>query len=90
MRMCVRVHMYVYAYGCGYIYRCIFFAVSVACTLEQVFWTLVHGQVCALHRCVFTLTYTSANTLAAGCAHMCIFIHLCICMHIYMDGYVRL
>jgi len=88
--MCVRVHMYAYAYGCGYIYMCIFFAVSVAFTLEQVFWTLVHGQVCTLHKCVFTPTYTSANTLAAGCAHMCIFIHLCICMHMCMDAYMRL
>jgi len=64
--------------------------VSVTCTLEQVFWTLVHGQVYTLHKCVFSPTYTSANTLATGCAHMCIFIHLCICMHMYMDAYVRL
>jgi len=60
---------------CVGIYMCAFFAVSVACTL-QVFWALVHEQVCTLHRCVFTPTYTSANTLAAGCAHMCICIHL--------------
>ena len=64
MRVCVRVHMYAYVYVCRY-------AVSVACTL-QVFWAIVHGQVWTLHRCVFTPTYTSANTLAAGCAHMCI------------------
>ena len=86
MCMCVRVHMYAYEYVC----RCILFAVSFACTLEQVFWALVHGQVCKLHRCVFTPTYTSTNTLAAGCVHMCIFIYMCICMHIYMDAYVRL
>jgi len=57
MRMCFRVHMYAYTYVCGYIYTCIFFAVSVTCTL-QVFWTLVHGQVSMLHGCVFTPTYT--------------------------------
>jgi len=68
---------------------CICFAVSVTCTL-QVFWALVHGQVCTLHRCVFTPTYTSANTLAAGCAHMCICIYVCICMYMHMDAYVRL
>ena len=68
--VCIWVWVYIYVH---------LFAVSVACTLEQVFWTLVHGQVCTLHRCVFTPTYTSANTLAAGCAHMCISIHLCIC-----------
>jgi len=82
--ICMRMHMGVV------IYVFTFFAVSVACTLEQVFWALVHGQVCTLHRCVFTPAYTSANTLAAGCAHMCIFIHLCICMHMYLDAYVRL
>jgi len=64
--------------------------VSVACTLEQVFWALVHGQVCTLHRCVFTPTYTSASTLAAGCVHMYIFTYMCICMLIYMDAYVHL
>jgi len=56
-----------------------FFAVSVACIL-QVFWALVHGQVRTLHRCGFTQAYTSANTLAAGCAHMCICIYVCICI----------
>jgi len=79
--VCIWVWVYIYVH---------FFAVSVTCTLEQVFWTLVHEQVCTLHRCVFTPTHTSANTLAAGCAHMCIFIHLCICVHMYMDAYVRL
>jgi len=75
--ICMCMHM-----GVG-IYIGAFFSVSVACTLDQVFWTLVHGQVCTLHRCVFTPTYTSANTLAAGCAHMCIFI-----MHAYVYGCV--
>jgi len=89
MRMCVRVHLYAYAYVCRYVHVCIFFAVSVACTLEQVFWALVHGQVCKLHMCVFTPTYTSANTLAAGCAHMCtcIYVWICICMYVYMCVY---
>ena len=91
---CMRVCIYVYVCMCAdmYIYSIYvhFFAVSVTCTLEQLFWTLVHGQVCTLHRYVFTPTYTSANTLAAGCAHMCILIHLCICMHMCTDAYVRL
>jgi len=38
----------------------------------------------------FTQTYTSANTLTAGCAHMCICINMCIGMHMYMDAYVCL
>jgi len=82
--ICMRMHM------CVSIYICAFFAVSVACTLEQVFWALVHGQVCTLPRCVFTPTCTSANTLAAGCAHVCICIYVCIYMPMYMDAYVRL
>jgi len=84
---CTFVCVCIWVWVCIYLH---FFAVSVACTLEQVFWTLVHGQVRTLHRCVFTPTYTSANTLAAGCANMCIVLHLCICMHIYMDAYVCL
>ena len=87
--ICMRMHM-----GVG-IYICAFFAVSVACTLEQVFWTLVHGQVCTPHRCVFTPTYTSANTLAAGCAHICLFtfvymhayVYGCVCLFIYVCVY---
>jgi len=79
MRIRMYVGIYIYVH---------FFAVSVTCTL-QVFWALVHGQVCMLHRCVFTPTYTPANTLAAGCAHMCICIYVCLCMHMHMDAYVR-
>ena len=88
------MHAYVFscAYVCGYV--CVwvyiylhFFAVSVTCTL-QVFQALVHRQVCMLHRCVFTPTYTSANTLAAGCVHMCICIYMCVWMHMHMDAYV--
>jgi len=78
--VCICVWVYIYVHLC---------AVSVECTL-LVFWALVHGQVCTLHRCVFTPTYTSANTLDAGCAHMCICKYVCICMHIHMDAYVRL
>ena len=37
-----------------------------------------------------TPTYTSANTLPAGYAHMCICIYVCICMHMHIDAYVRL
>ena len=90
----MHAHVFSYAYVCVYI--CVwvyiyvhFFAVSVTCTL-QVFWALVHVQVCMLHRCAFTPKYTSANTLDAGCAHMCICIYVCICMYMHMDAYVRL
>jgi len=89
MRMCFYVHMHAYTYVCRYIYICIFFAVSVTCTL-QVFWALVHGRVCMLHRCVFYTNIHICDTLAAGCAHMCICIYVCICMYMHMDAYVRL
>jgi len=79
----MRIRMYV-----G-ICMCAFFAVSVTCTL-QVFWALVHEQVSMLHGCVFTPTYTSANTLPVGYTHMCICIYVCICMRMHMDAYVRL
>jgi len=74
--VCICVQVYIYVH---------FFAVSVTCTLEQLFWALVHGQVCTLHRYVFTPTYTSANTLAAGCVHMCVFLYMCICIHVYSE-----
>ena len=89
LRMCFRVHMHAYTYVCRYIYMCIFFAVSVTCTL-QVLWALVHGRVCMLHRCVFYTNIHICDTLAAGCAHMCICIYVCICMYMHMDAYVRL
>ena len=85
MFVCIRMRMHM----CVGTYICAFFAVGVVCTL-QVFWALVHGQVCMLHRCLLTPTYTSANTLAAGCAHMCICIYVRVCMHMHMDAYVRL
>jgi len=83
MRMCFRVHMHAYTYVCRYIYVH-FFTVSVTCTL-QVFWALVHGQVCMLHRCVFTPTYTSA-THSLQVVHICVYVYMCVyaCICIWM------
>jgi len=77
----MHAHVFSCAYVCIYICMWVyihvhFFAVSVTCTL-QVFWALVHGQVSMLHGCGFTPTYTSANTLPAGYAHVCICIYVC-------------
>ena len=56
---------------------CMHFGTGV---LDTSVWAGVYAtQVC------FYANVHSANTLAAGCAHMCIFIHLCIRMHICMD-----
>jgi len=93
MCMRVRVHMYTYVLCmCAWcIYICaFFFAVSVACTLELVFWAPVHVQVYTLYRCFFDINVHICDTLAAGCAPMCICICLCVCMHMYMDTYVVL
>jgi len=82
MHMCVCMY-YIYVH---------FFAVSVACTLEQVFWAPVHLQLYALCRCSFDIDVHICDTVtfAAGCAHMCICILMCTCMHVYMEAYVRL
>jgi len=60
-----------------------FFAVGVPCTLEQVFWALVHGQVCTLPRCVFAPTYTSA-THSLQVVYICVYVY----MHAYVYGCV--
>ena len=39
--------------------------------------------------CFYTNVHI-CDTLAAGCAHMCICIYVCICMYMNMDAYVRL
>jgi len=68
----------------------IFFALSIACTLEQVFWAPVHVQLYALYGCSFDINAHICNTFAAGCAHICICICMCVCMYMYMDAYVGL
>jgi len=39
--------------------------------------------------CFYTNVHI-CDTLAAGCAHMCICIYVCICMYLHMDAYARL
>ena len=87
-----------HVYSCGYVCVCIcvyvymyvhFFVVSVACTL-QVFRAPVHVQLYALYRGSFDINVHICDTFAAGCAHMYTCIYMCICMHMYMDAYVRL
>ena len=63
--ICIRMHMC----GCTYIYVH-FFAVSVACTVEQVFWAPVHVQLYALYRWSFDINVHNFDTFAAGSAHM--------------------
>jgi len=63
---------------------------SVAYTLEQVFWALVHVQMYTLYRWLLDINVHICDTLAAECAHMCMCIYICMLMHMYMDTYVRL
>jgi len=79
--ICMRMHM------CVSIYVCALFAVSVACTLEQVFWALVHGQVCMLHKCVlYTNVHICEHTRCRLCAY--VYIHINAYMHAYVYGCV--
>ena len=84
MRMCMHVHAYMHGRVCAQP------AVSVTCTLEQVFWALVHGRVCTLHRCVFYTNVHICDTITAGCAHVCVCTYVCIWMHVCMDACMRL
>ena len=79
MCMCMHVHAYMHGRVCARP------AMSVTCTLEQVFWALVHGRVCTLHRCVFTPTYTSV-THSLQVVHVCVYVYMCVyaCMCIWM------
>jgi len=75
------------AYAPMYMQRrvCALPAVSFTCTLEQVFWVLVHGRVCTLHRCVFTPTCTSV-THSLQVVHMCVYVYMCVhgCVCLWM------
>jgi len=74
--MCVCIYIYVH-----------FFAMSVACTLEQMFWALVHGQVCMLHRCFFdTNVHICEHTRCRLCTY--VYMHICVHMHAYVYRYV--
>ena len=62
-------------------------AVSVACTLEQVFSALEHGQMCTLHRCVFdTNVHICEHTRCRLCT--CVYMHVYVYMHAYVYGCV--
>ena len=87
-----RTHTYIYIsmHACVYIYIYVhLFAVSFVCTLEQVFWALVHVQVCMLHRCFFdTNIHICEHTRCRLCT--CVYMSICVYMHVYqMDAYVR-
>ena len=64
-----------------------FVEVSVVCTLKQVFWALVYGQVCTLHRRIFyTNVHICEHTRCRLCAY--VYMHIYVCMHAYVYGCV--
>jgi len=77
-RVCSCVYECVYICVCVYMYVH-FFAVSHVCTLEQVFWALVHGPGCTLHRCFFY-----------NYVHICEHTRYRLCTYVYMHAYVYL
>ena len=84
-----RIRTHVHVYACARVYAgrvCARPAVSVTCTLEHVFWALVHGWVCTLHRCVFTPTYTSV-TYSLQVVHVCVYVYMCVygCVCVWMS-----
>jgi len=79
MCMCMHVHANMHGHVCAWP------AVSVTCTLEQVFWALVHGWVYTLHGCVFTPTYTSV-THSLQVVYVCVYVYMCVyaCVCVWM------
>jgi len=89
MRMCLRVHMHAYTYVCRYICMCIFFCSECYMHLTGVVGTSACAGMYVTEVCFYTNVHM-CDTLAAGRAHMCIYIYVCICMYMHMDAYVRL
>ena len=89
MRMCFRVHMHAYTHVCRYIYLYIFFCSECYMHFTGVVGTSAWAGVYVTQVWLYTKVHI-CDTLAAGCAHMCICIYVCICMHMHMDAYVRL
>ena len=81
--ICMRIHMYVS------IYICAFFCSECYMHFTGVVGTSAWAGVYVTQVCFYTNVHI-CDTLAAGCAYMCICIYVCICMHMHMDAYVCL
>ena len=77
IRMCVGIYIWAFFFS-----ECYMHFTGVLGTSA---WAVVYvTQVC------FYTNVHICDTLAAGCAHMCICIYMCVRMHMHMDAYVRL
>ena len=74
---------------CVGIYICAFFCSECYMFFTGVVGTSAWAGVYVTQVCFYTNVHIG-NTLAAGCAHMCICIYVCVCMHMHIDAYVRL
>ena len=82
-------YMHAYTYVCRYIYICAFFFSESYMHFTGVVGTSAWVGVYITQVCFYTNVHI-CDTLAAGCAHMCICIYVFICMYMHMDAYVRL
>jgi len=87
--MCVRVHMYAYAYVRMYIH--VHFCCSECCVH---FGTgVLNTSACVgvyIKQVFFDINIHICDTPAAGCAHMFMCIYICMCIHMYIDTYAYL
>jgi len=83
----VRTHVYVHACARVYAWARICMGarptVKVVCTLEQMFWALVHKRACKLHRCVFTsVTHSLQAVYVCVYVYMCVYAYVCVWMRV--------
>jgi len=81
--ICMRIHM------CVGIYICAFCCSECYMHFTGVLGTSAWAGVYVTQVCFYTNIHI-CDTLAAGCAHICICIYVYICMYMHMDAYVRL
>ena len=85
MRMCVRVHMYAYAYGCGYICMCILLQWVLHAFWNRCFGHWSMGR-CVNYTCVFLRQRTHLRTHLLQVVHICVYLYICVhaCKCIWM------
>jgi len=84
MHVCVRVHMYAYAYVCRYIYMCILLQ-WVLHALYRCFGHLCMGR-CVHYTGVFLHQRTHLRTHSLQVVHICVYVYKCVyaCICIWM------
>jgi len=73
MRMCVRVHMNAYAYGCGYVYMCVFLQ-----WVLHALWNRYFERRCVRYTGVFLRQRTHLRTQSLQVVHICVYLYICV------------